>query len=538
MSSTNVAEKKFQGRSESVESKVESKVKGKVESNMEGKVEYKVKGEMESKVERKMESKMGDKVESKVEGKMESKVEGKVEGKMESKIKGKVESKVEGKRKGKMESKVEREKETKMKTESKSKVKNKMERKMRSESEKKLWGMPELVEQLLLLLDPLSALRLLQTGIVEKQVFKESLSSKVWKQLIIKCSGAGTLQREDVKNLVQILKLMELEDSSAFLLPLLHLICEKCPPPDHQELWMGEVRGEVEISCPCQADKHKVSFDGFLLLENEVEGLFDTAVQAIKLVESRYNLGQPYLSALSSRISRQQNPVMVITVGRDLEIGKKKSAEAFSILLQAQEVKMTNLKVHGDIGEGGWEMVARAMQTRPSTISTVWTSKEGLEQGRKEDIKEIWEAVKHSFFISDLAINMTDDDFIWSVRVEKPKHTWRRLEEILDMGWGQFFCEHTEEKVERELEFEEDNNLVFSDSDDYSDFEEENTEDESGDEATTEDGGDGDEKETDEGDNKAEDGSEEDDNKGGAGNKEGDEGGAEEDKEQPDGADI
>ena len=327
-----------------------------------------------------------------------------------------------------------------------------------------------MVERVLLLLDPLSSLRLLKTGLVEKQVLRESLSSKAWKHLISRCSfgEAGALQSQDLKSLVHILKLTELEDVSGFLLPLLHLICKKFPPPNHDELWTGEVRGEVEIACPCQADPHKVSFPGLLLLEEEVEGVFGTTEQSIKLVDSRYDLRQPFLSALTSRISRQQSPVSMVTVGRDLEIENKNSALAFSTLLKAEEVKMTHLKVKGEIGEEGWQVVAKAMQTKPSAVSTVWTNKAGLEEGRKEDVRQIWEAVKRSFFISDTAANMGEDDFFWSVRVEKPKHGWTRLEQILDMSWGQFFCEHEEERVERELEFERDVDLI-SDSDDFSD---------------------------------------------------------------------
>ena len=109
------------------------------------------------------------------------------------------------------------------------------------EAEQKFWRMPELVERLLFLLDPVSSMRLIQTGLVEKQVFRGSLSSKAWKHLISRYSILG-VQTYDLKNLVQLLKLMELQDVGAFLLPLLHLICKKFPPPDHDEFWMGEVR--------------------------------------------------------------------------------------------------------------------------------------------------------------------------------------------------------------------------------------------------------------------------------------------------------
>ena len=111
-----------------------------------------------------------------------------------------------------------------------------------SEAEETFWKMSKLIERILLFLDPFSSLHLLQTGLVEKQVLQDSLSSKAWNQLIRRCSFGveGTAQRDDLKKVFQILKLMELKDSSAFLLPLLDLICDKCPSPnvdDPGKLW-------------------------------------------------------------------------------------------------------------------------------------------------------------------------------------------------------------------------------------------------------------------------------------------------------------
>ena len=219
---------------------------------------------------------------------------------------------------------------------------------------------------------------------------------------------------------------------------------------------------------------HKVSFPGFLLLEKEVEGLLGSTVQSIVRVSCKCNLHEPFLSALSNRISRQQSLVSMVSVGRDLEINSKRDVLSFKTLLQAEEVTMVNLRIEGEIGEEGWKMVATAMKTRPGVVScTVWTSKEVLEDGRKEDIKDIWEAVRRSFFISESRFNMGEDDFFWSVRVEKPKDDWKKLERILEMEMGQFICELHEERVERELELEEDDlySCVFSDYSDYSDDE-------------------------------------------------------------------
>ena len=209
--------------------------------------------------------------------------------------------------------------------------------------------MPELVERIFLFLDPASSLHLLHTGLVEKQVLRDSLSSKAWNRLIRRCSFGveGALQRADLKRVVQIVKRMELEDSSAFLRPLLELVCEKFPAPNYEDLWMGEVRGEVQITCPCQADPHKVSFNGFLLLEEEVEGVFGSAEQSVKSVEAKHDLREPFLSALSSRISRQQNPITTVSVGGDLEIGN--GTERHSALGAHIPSQLTSVHSTGDL---------------------------------------------------------------------------------------------------------------------------------------------------------------------------------------------
>ena len=120
-------------------------------------------------------------------------------------------------------------------------------------SVEQFWGLPELQERLLLLLDPPSIWNLLQAGVLKSQVLKESLSLKIWKKMI-RQSSLGELPG-DLESLVQILKKLAPVDLATFLLPLVHQICDKSPPPDPHQLWMGEVRGELLLTCPCQVGK-------------------------------------------------------------------------------------------------------------------------------------------------------------------------------------------------------------------------------------------------------------------------------------------
>ena len=126
---------------------------------------------------------------------------------------------------------------------------------MTTSSDEQFWGLPELQERLLLLLDPPSIWNLLQVGLLDSQVLKDSLSFKIWRKVIQQSSLGveGELQTGDLESLVQILKKLAPVDLSTFLLPLVHQICDKSPPSDPQQLWMGEVRGELLLTCPCQA---------------------------------------------------------------------------------------------------------------------------------------------------------------------------------------------------------------------------------------------------------------------------------------------
>ena len=165
---------------------------------------------------------------------------------------------------------------------------------------------PELIEKLLIMLNALSIKMLIESGVVEQKVLKKSLSSEVWAGLIRRRPhGGGVLVLGDVKNLVAILKFLKLEEPGSFLLPLLHHICEKFPPE--------EGRLFVALNRPGHAEPCKVSLQGFLLLE-EAERSFGTSIQSTEKIEVG-TLDEPHLSALNSRVMRQENPVASIKIG-------------------------------------------------------------------------------------------------------------------------------------------------------------------------------------------------------------------------------
>ena len=196
---------------------------------------------------------------------------------------------------------------------------------------KKFWSLPELGEGLVSFLDPLSALHLAQSKVMEKETLKKSFTSKAWGKLI----GRSSLQvlsrpleldmekRKDLKVLVKILQRVELGELSPYLRPLLDLICESSPGID------CSVCGRM--ICPCRPDPHFISPEGFLLLE-QVEAAFGTAEQRLESVGSFGLYHCHMLSAVSSRMSRQKETVTYLSPGL-VVIEDKSNVEAFVTLL-------------------------------------------------------------------------------------------------------------------------------------------------------------------------------------------------------------
>lgn len=301
-------------------------------------------------------------------------------------------------------------------------------------AEKKFWNTPELIERLISSLDPASALRLLQSSVMDKDILQKSLSFKAWNNLI---NHKGLLQEEDVRVLVKILKFLELGEPGAFLLPLLDLICES--RPSYQGLFS---RGEmVEMLCPCHPeDPHSITDEAFMLLE-EVEGAFRTMEQSIRSI-TVWELQEPLLSALSSRVVCQRQPLASIDC---FYVVCKSSAEALTTLLQAERVKIKFLDFGGALGEENLHTLARALQGKPNVmLGWVYISQQDLTESSRDDIKDVWDTTGEAIGVFNTE-NGAFNSEKGSVRVGKSKydweHAWKRLKQISDMAEDEFNAE-------------------------------------------------------------------------------------------------
>ena len=249
-----------------------------------------------------------------------------------------------------------------------------------------------------------------------------------------------------MKNLATILKLMG--QPKDLLLDLLDLICEGLPP------LVDVVTNQLQIVCPRHPEPHNVSPAGFLLLE-QVESVLGSTEQRIQSMDVGV-LSESILSAIISRMTRQQDPVPSIRIRHRITIETEKGASAFHTLMsgQVEQVDTVTLEVKGSIGEDGWGVVAKALQLKPDLVDWIWTSKPSLTEGKKDDVKKIWDTVGiQGVELYQTASDVENVGSTWGFSVEKPDDGWERLEQILDMSEAEFaalFEEAQEEDGEEE----------------------------------------------------------------------------------------
>ena len=314
-----------------------------------------------------------------------------------------------------------------------------------SEAESKFWETPELLETLFLLLDLESTLSL--AGLMDQENLQHSMTSKVWSRLVRQncpsvesglALGGYVVERDRLqeemhvaKKLATILKLMK--EPKDFLVDLLDVICERVPSTAHLN--------QLQMVCPRHPDPHSISPAGFLLLE-EVEGFLGTTEQRIESIEVT-SLSEQALSAIVSRMFRQQEAVTSIRIDHSIKIESEKGAQAIYNLMSSQVEPVIGVQVMGSIGEGGWEALGKATQLQPGVVGRIMTSKASLAEARKEDVKKVWEAVSPEglWGFDIFSSEKVHRGPRYMVSVEKPGDDWGRLEQILDMSLAEFAVE-------------------------------------------------------------------------------------------------
>ena len=336
-----------------------------------------------------------------------------------------------------------------------------MEAAEQSEAEIKFWKTPEMLENLFSRLDLKSTLNLAR--VMEKESLQGGMTSKVWNKLIrdscprdeegrlfdvfsVDRDSLHTIHRRlqlqeatvAMKNLATILKLMK--QPKDLLLDLLDVICERLLPYGPY----GALN-QLQVACPRHPDPHNISPVGLLLLE-EVETVLGTTEQWIQSMEVGY-LTDSIISAIGSRMARQQEPVTSIRLRHRVKIETERGARAFHTLMsgQVEQVGPIRLVVPGSLGGAGWEAVAEAMKQQPGLVERIRTSKPSLEEGKKEDIKDIWDTEGLAGFDLCQTAAGVVRRCVPEVEVTKPQDDWDMLEKILDMNQAELAAKIKEE---------------------------------------------------------------------------------------------
>ena len=221
------------------------------------------------------------------------------------------------------------------------------------EAEKMFWMTPELVENLLLFLDPASILVLAKTHPLTREVLQSGFNwtrflkrscpkqsftlrprfqrllppDEPWIHKLRIVSLMEHYASEDLEPIIEILLIIGKPESH--LLKLLDLLCENFPPYVTER----EIRDYVKVACPCQ-EVHDVSPFGLELLE-KVERRTGTCVQQVDTISMRIING-PILPALKSRMLRPGGLVNK-TVSIDIEFETREDVEAFQDLAKSAD---------------------------------------------------------------------------------------------------------------------------------------------------------------------------------------------------------
>lgn len=283
-------------------------------------------------------------------------------------------------------------------------------------AEKKFWRLPELVEMLMPFLDGPSTLSLVKACPVALEIIQRT---SMWIKLVRRvCPYMGhdvldeveyeedlVTDRREVMNLVQFLKMMD--NPVPRLMDLLHVICERFPPVDRDDVPL-EARGPprsfnaipgpefIQVSCTCRHASHDVFPQGFLYLE-EAERAMGTTEQKVERVVLD-DLEEPWLADLESRLLRQQH----LGVDTEVDVAKlicnsKESAEAISNLMQhCKRVDVQiGLVIEVDLGIEGWAALGKACSwirgNTEKSVDWVDSDKVDMASGRRDDLKAILE---------------------------------------------------------------------------------------------------------------------------------------------------
>ena len=218
------------------------------------------------------------------------------------------------------------------------------------------------------------------------------------------------------------------ENSKPLELDLLHMICKRFPPDEKVNGIVGTQLATLRCSCH---QTHSVAPLGFLLLE-EVEATLESEEQSLENVQID-RLDELLLRALSLRSKRQQNLVISVKTFV-IRCNNKTIVDAlFTLMENCQEICFRILRVEEEVGNEGWAVLRQAFQLPhrrdPEWPYSVRASRKAMAEGRREDLRAIWDTLDTVGFWTVVFQRDRYDNFL---RVNGEVE-WERLEQCLDL---------------------------------------------------------------------------------------------------------
>ena len=132
--------------------------------------------------------------------------------------------------------------------------------------------------------------------------------------------------------------LLKMKNPTKLQLHLLEKVCERCPPTSLNNCVQVSSPAHGQCATCLSGTPHSVSALGFVLLE-EIEGVFGSVEQKVEKILLP-NLTHPWLTALGSRVLRQEEMMMEFKMKNveNVECRELSHARAFCNLVEKSPV--------------------------------------------------------------------------------------------------------------------------------------------------------------------------------------------------------
>ena len=181
-------------------------------------------------------------------------------------------------------------------------------------------------------------------------------------------------------------------------------------------------RGYYTVSFPPSPRLHLVSDTGMELLA--LAGREDARhmVHKVKVLEISPSLLLSLASLMKERITELE--VASIYCGTEDD-----GRALVSLLGGCSSWTVKDLALNGEVGGQTWEALGREVVM--GRVKEVWTTREVVGRGRREDLRAVWENTKVGWMVEDEWISKSDAE-----EGKEEEEGWREIEEMIGEEWA------------------------------------------------------------------------------------------------------